>query len=78
MVTAAVQKLRQRTCPFANLPERGAGPYLLNQKRMQKCVWVRPHMQAEIEFVNWTADAHLRHPAVRRLLSQRKAHRIEK
>jgi bifunctional non-homologous end joining protein LigD len=28
---------------------------------MKECVWVRPELAAEIEFVEWTPDWHLRH-----------------
>ena len=28
---------------------------------MKECVWVRPELVAEVEFVEWTPDSHLRH-----------------
>jgi bifunctional non-homologous end joining protein LigD len=28
---------------------------------MKECVWVRPEIVAEVEFVEWTPDKHLRH-----------------
>ncbi len=67
-VTALLQPLWQPACPFANLPERKPGPYVLDRDKMKTCVWVQPAVQAEIEFVNWTAEGDLRHAAFRRLL----------
>jgi hypothetical protein len=29
---------------------------------MKECVWVRPQLVAEIEFLEWTGADHLRHP----------------
>ena len=50
-------------CPFANLPEKhrsrwGEG---LTADDMKKCVWVRPKLVAQIEFLEWTESDHLRH-----------------
>jgi bifunctional non-homologous end joining protein LigD len=28
---------------------------------MKECVWVRPELVAEVEFVEWTPEGHLRH-----------------
>jgi bifunctional non-homologous end joining protein LigD len=30
---------------------------------MKNCKWVRPEVVAQIEFTEWTPDAHLRHSA---------------
>jgi len=43
-------------CPFVNLPEKhrsrwGEG---LTADDMKKCVWVRPKLVAQIEFLEWT------------------------
>jgi DNA ligase D-like protein (predicted ligase) len=50
-------------CPFVNLPERrrsrwGRG---LTADDMKKCVWLRPELVAQIEFLEWTESDHLRH-----------------
>ena len=50
-------------CPFVNLPERrrsrwGEG---LTADDMKKCVWLRPELVAQIEFLEWTGANHLRH-----------------
>ena len=33
----------------------------LTAERMKKCVWVRPELVAQIEFLEWTDAAHLKH-----------------
>jgi len=50
-------------CPFANLPEARPGRWGegLAADKMKECVWVRPELVAEVEFVEWTPDNHLRH-----------------
>jgi bifunctional non-homologous end joining protein LigD len=50
-------------CSFVNLPERhrsrwGEG---LTAEDMKKCVWLRPELVAQIEFLEWTESDHLRH-----------------
>ena len=30
-------------------------------EKMKECVWVRPVLVAQVEFVEWTPDGHLRH-----------------
>jgi ATP dependent DNA ligase-like protein len=49
--------------PFINLPEKhrsrcGEG---LTAEDMKKCVWVRPKLVAQIEFLEWIESDHLRH-----------------
>ncbi len=50
-------------CPFANLPEARSGRWGegLTADKMKECVWVRPELLAEVEFVEWTPEGHLRH-----------------
>jgi len=50
-------------CPFANLPEarsgrRGQG---LTKAKMAECQWLKPVLVGQFEFLEWTADNHLRH-----------------
>ena len=50
-------------CPFVNLPEKhrsrwGEG---MTAEEMKKCVWVKPKLVAQIEFLEWTEADHLRH-----------------
>ena len=58
-----LQPLAVSKCPFVNLPETrcsrwGEG---LTAEGMKKCVWVRPELVAQIEFLEWTDSDHLRH-----------------
>jgi ATP-dependent DNA ligase len=50
-------------CPFANLPEKirsrwGEG---LTAEDMKKCVWLRPELMSQFEFLEWTESSNLRH-----------------
>ena len=38
------------SCPFVNLPEKRKGPRSLTKEDMQKCIWLRPELVAQIEF----------------------------
>ena len=50
-------------CPFANLPEPRGGRWGqgLTAEKMKDCVWLKPRLVAQIEFLEWTAGDHLRH-----------------
>ena len=50
-------------CPFANLPEAKSGRWGqgLTAAKMAKCRWLKPVLVAQLEFLEWTADDHLRH-----------------
>ncbi len=52
-----------RDSPFVNLPETHKGRWGegLTAVDMTKCVWVRPEIVAQIEFLEWTESDHLRH-----------------
>jgi bifunctional non-homologous end joining protein LigD len=58
-----LSRLTVPTCPFVNLPETHKGRWGdgLTAKDMEKCVWVRPQLVAQIEFLEWTESDHLRH-----------------
>lgn len=55
--------LETKECPFANLPEERAGRWGagLTATKMDECRWTKPQLVAQFEFVEWTADGHLRH-----------------
>jgi bifunctional non-homologous end joining protein LigD len=62
-VFGRLRSLEVSDCPFINLPEKhrsrwGEG---LTADDMKKCVWVRPELVAQIEFLEWTESDHLRH-----------------
>jgi ATP-dependent DNA ligase len=46
-----------------NLPEKKGGRWGqgLTAEKMKECVWLKPRLVAQIEFLEWTADNHLRH-----------------
>jgi DNA ligase D-like protein (predicted ligase) len=50
-------------CPFVNLPEnrRSRWGLTLTKEEMENCRWLRPKLVAQVEFTEWTPDAHLRH-----------------
>ena len=64
-VAAALEPLHVERCPFADLPHartsRWGGGVTADQ--MDEMQWVRPSLVAQIRFVEWTADGHLRHAA---------------
>ena len=55
--------LETTECPFANLPEKKAGRWGagLTAAKIDECRWLKPKLVAQFDFVEWTADAHLRH-----------------
>jgi DNA ligase D-like protein (predicted ligase) len=59
-----LKHLRTPKCPFVNLPEPAAGRWGqgLTAEKMETCVWVRPELVADIQFLEWTEADHLRHP----------------
>ncbi len=50
-------------CPFSNLPEARSGRWGqgLTKAKMAECRWLKPELVAQIEFLEWTSDNHLRH-----------------
>jgi|SRR5579862_1872804 len=50
-------------CPYANLPEKTEGRWGqgLTAVKMKKCVWVKPELVANFEFLEWTDSNHVRH-----------------
>jgi ATP-dependent DNA ligase len=35
--------------------------WALTREEMKNCVWLKPHIVAQIEFAEWTPDGQLRH-----------------
>jgi DNA ligase D-like protein (predicted ligase) len=52
-----------KDCPFANLPETSSGRFGqgLTKAKMADCHWIKPELVGTFEFLEWTADNHLRH-----------------
>jgi DNA ligase D-like protein (predicted ligase) len=64
-VFARLNGLDITRCPFVDLPSSrpsrwGGG---VTAEQMREMRWVKPHVVAQIRFVEWTADGHLRHAA---------------
>ena len=55
--------LETSECPFVNLPEQKSGRWGagLTAAKMKDCRWLKPTLVAQIEFLEWTGDNHLRH-----------------
>ncbi len=64
-VFAHVAPLRQAKCPFADLPNSKTSRWSagVTPEEMDDMQWVTPRLVAQIRFVEWTADGHLRHAA---------------
>jgi bifunctional non-homologous end joining protein LigD len=64
-----LKHLKTSKCPFANLPEPAAGRWGqgLTAEKMKECVWIRPEVVAQIQFLEWTGADHLRHTKFVRL-----------
>ena len=67
--------LEVRECPFVNLPEARSGRWGqgLTREKMAQCRWLRPALVAEVEFLEWTVDNHLRHPRFAGLREDKRA-----
>lgn len=57
------RSLEVDVCPFVNLPEARSGRWGqgLTRAKMAECRWLEPALVAQFEFLEWTADQHLRH-----------------
>jgi ATP-dependent DNA ligase len=55
--------LETEDCPFVNLPEPRSGRWGagLTAAEMKDCRWLKPVLVAQIEFLEWTGENHLRH-----------------
>ena len=62
-------------CPFVNLPEARSGRWGqgLTKAKMAECQWLKPVLVAQFEFLEWTADDHLRHSKFVALREDKKA-----
>jgi DNA ligase D-like protein (predicted ligase) len=60
---ARLQRLIVHDCPFANLPEEKSGRWGqgLIAAKMKQCIWVKPELVANFEFLEWTDVNHVRH-----------------
>jgi DNA ligase D-like protein (predicted ligase) len=60
---ARVKPLIVELCPFSNLPESKSGRWGqgLTAAKMKDCVWAKPKLVANFEFLEWTDTNHVRH-----------------
>jgi DNA ligase D-like protein (predicted ligase) len=72
--------LVSKDCPFANLPEPHGGRWGagLTAPKMQDCVWLKPELVGQFEFVEWTPDRHLRHARFIALREDKRAGDVRK
>ena len=70
-----LQKLRQSSCPFINLPEKSRGRWGLGitPAVMQRCQWIKPVLIAQVKFTEWTHDNQLRPPVFLGLRTDKEA-----
>lgn len=74
-VAAQLQRHHASMCPFLDLPNSkpshwGGG---VTAEQMREMQWIQPVFVAQIRFVEWTADGHLRHAAFLGLRSDKRA-----
>jgi bifunctional non-homologous end joining protein LigD len=64
-VGASLQPLHTAACPFVDLPSARASRWGggVTPEQMAEMRWVRPRLVAQVRFVEWTGDGHLRHAA---------------
>jgi bifunctional non-homologous end joining protein LigD len=64
-VARVLASLKAQTCPFVDLPTSRATRWGggVTPEQMGEMTWVIPVTVAQIRFIEWTADQHLRHAA---------------
>ena len=75
-----LQPLVVPECPFVNLPETRKARWgeALSGEKMKRCIWVRPEVVAQIEFLEWTDADHLRHSKFVGLRDDKDPHQVVK
>jgi bifunctional non-homologous end joining protein LigD len=79
-VFAQLQRFHAKRCPFVDLPSSktshwGGG---VTAEQMIEMRWLRPALVAQIRFVEWTAEGHLRHAAFLGLRTDKKARDVRR
>jgi DNA ligase D-like protein (predicted ligase) len=79
-VHALLEPLHVDGCPFVDLPNSktthwGGG---VTAEQMREMQWVAPALVAQIRFVEWTADGHLRHAAYMGLRTDKDARAVRR
>jgi bifunctional non-homologous end joining protein LigD len=61
LLSAELDKIAVKDCPFDNLPATGRGlDPGLTAAEMKRCVWVKPVVVCEVKFAEWTRGDRLR------------------
>jgi bifunctional non-homologous end joining protein LigD len=79
-VYARLKPLEVERCPFADLPSArpsrwGGG---VTPEQMKALTWTKPQLVAQIRFVEWTAEGHLRHAAFLGLRADKSAREVRR
>jgi bifunctional non-homologous end joining protein LigD len=79
-VFTRLEPLHADRCPFVDLPNSrtshwGGG---VTAEQMAEMRWLKPKLVAQIRFVEWTADGHLRHAAFLGLRTDKNASRVRR
>ena len=79
-VGARLRPLESSRCPFVDLPSSktshwGGG---VTAEQMTEMRWLTPALVAQIRFVEWTADGHLRHAAFLGVRDDKPARRVRR
>ena len=74
------RQLEIADCPFANLPEAKSGRWGagLTASKMKDCRWLQPVLVAQVEFLEWTGENHLRHTRFIALRDDRPAQEVRR
>jgi ATP-dependent DNA ligase len=59
-MAAKLEGLEDRHMPYVNLLERKSTQWALTLEEMKNCMWLKPKLAAQIEFVEWMSDGELR------------------
>ena len=64
-VASLFRGLEAKRCPFADLPSIKSGHWGegITTEDMRELRWLKPTLVAQVRFVEWTMDQHLRHAA---------------
>ena len=73
-VFQALHGFETATCPFVDLPSSKASRWGggITAEQMREMQWLKPKVVAQIRFVEWTAEGHLRHAAFLGLRSDKR------
>jgi bifunctional non-homologous end joining protein LigD len=79
-VAALLKPLHAVTCPFGDLPNSKASHWGggVTAEEMKEMQWLKPKVVAQIRFVEWTADGHLRHAAFLGIRNDKPARQVSR